>query len=179
MEKFKDKYRIPSARATWWDYKSAAAYFITICTHHRYPYFGRIENGKMLLSEIGEVAKSEWERTFEIRNDMNLTKAEYVIMPNHFHAIIHIGENEFQIQHQKTGQPNNQFSPQSRNLASIVRGFKSSVTKRALTFNSDFKWQTRFHDHIIKTNKSYERISQYIRLNPILWKDDKFYPGID
>lgn len=80
MEKFKDKYRIPSARAAWWDYKSAAAYFITICTHHRYPYFGRIENGKILLSEIGKIADSEWERTFEIRNDMNLTKGEYVIM---------------------------------------------------------------------------------------------------
>jgi putative transposase len=41
-DKFKNKYRIPSARASWWDYGSNAAYFITICTQNRKHYFGKI-----------------------------------------------------------------------------------------------------------------------------------------
>ncbi|PIZ05861.1 MAG: transposase, partial [Flavobacteriales bacterium CG_4_10_14_0_8_um_filter_32_5] len=35
MDKFKNKYRIPSARLKNWDYGSNGAYFITICTQHR------------------------------------------------------------------------------------------------------------------------------------------------
>jgi REP element-mobilizing transposase RayT len=44
-DKFQDKYRIPSARADWWDYGWNAAYFVTICTAHREHYFGEIVNG--------------------------------------------------------------------------------------------------------------------------------------
>jgi len=43
-DKFQDKYRIPSARAHWWDYGWNAAYFVTICTAHREHYFGEIVN---------------------------------------------------------------------------------------------------------------------------------------
>ena len=41
-DKFQNKYRIPSARAQWWDYGNDGAYFITICTAHRECYFGTI-----------------------------------------------------------------------------------------------------------------------------------------
>ncbi|MEZ4890791.1 MAG: hypothetical protein R2779_09675 [Crocinitomicaceae bacterium] len=34
MDKFKNKYRIPSARLQNWDYGSNGAYFITICTQN-------------------------------------------------------------------------------------------------------------------------------------------------
>jgi hypothetical protein len=40
MVKYQNKYRIPSARAPWWDYANGGAYFITICTAHRIHYFG-------------------------------------------------------------------------------------------------------------------------------------------
>jgi hypothetical protein len=49
----------------------------------------------MQLSEIGKILKIEWLKTFEIRPDMNLSMSEYVVMPNHFHGIVVIGENEF------------------------------------------------------------------------------------
>lgn len=51
----------------------------------------------MHLSTIGEIVKIEWVKTFEMRLDMNLDKGEFVIMPNHFHAIIFIGKNEYNI----------------------------------------------------------------------------------
>lgn len=49
----------------------------------------------MNLSEIGGIVKSEWNKTFDMRADMNLEMGEYVVMPNHFHAIIGIGENRY------------------------------------------------------------------------------------
>ena len=95
MNKFKDKYRIASSRLQHWDYGSPGLYFITICTKNREHYFGEIENGIMSLNELGFIANNEWIKTPEIRPDMNLESGEFVVMPNHFHGIIMIGENQF------------------------------------------------------------------------------------
>ena len=56
----------------------------------------------------------------------------------------------------------NCFVPQSRNLASIVRGFKIGVTnwfRQHQNYNTI--WQARFHDHIIRNDASYQRIREY------------------
>ncbi|MCC7453240.1 MAG: hypothetical protein IT222_03665 [Crocinitomix sp.] len=95
MSKFQNKYRIPSTRLQNWDYRWAGIYFITICTQNREQYFGKIEDRQMKLSEIGEIVECEWLKTVEMRPDMNLWMGEYVVMPNHFHAIVAIGENKF------------------------------------------------------------------------------------
>ncbi len=94
-DNFKDKYRIESARLRKWDYGSNASYYITICTGGRECYFGEIVEGHMILSEIGEIAKTEWLKSPEIRPDMNLILDDYIIMPNHIHGIIQIGDNEY------------------------------------------------------------------------------------
>lgn len=94
-EKFNNKYRIPSARLQSWNYAWEAAYFVTICTANKQHFFGEIENDKMHLSSIGKIVRQEWLKTFDMRPDMNLMMGEYVIMPNHFHAIIHIGKNQY------------------------------------------------------------------------------------
>lgn len=60
MEKFQNKYRIPSARLQSWDYGTNAAYFITICTQNRAHFFGDIMDGKMQLNEIGQLAEKYW-----------------------------------------------------------------------------------------------------------------------
>jgi len=95
MGLFHNKYRIESTRLKKWDYGWNAAYFITICTKNRESFFGSIRNGRMFLSKIGQIVKKEWTKTFEMRPDMNLTMDEFVVMPNHFHAIIIIGRNEY------------------------------------------------------------------------------------
>jgi REP element-mobilizing transposase RayT len=83
-EKFKGKYRGQTFRLQTWDYSSEGLYFVTICTFDREHFFGEIKNGKMVLSEIGEIVASEWVKTPAIRPDMNLELGEFVVMPNHF-----------------------------------------------------------------------------------------------
>ncbi len=71
--------------------------------------------------------------------------------------------------------PNNKFGPQSKNLGSIIRGYKAGVAKYATLNRLDFKWQARFHDHIIRNEDEFRRIQHYIVTNPQRWKEDKFY----
>ncbi len=88
VDRFQQKYRIPSARASCWNYANAGLYFITICTVRREQLFGKIKNRKMYLSPIGEIVQQEWDRSFEIRTE--LFHDAFVIMPNHIHAILRI-----------------------------------------------------------------------------------------
>ena len=190
MHTFRNKYRIPSARAPFWDYGWKAAYFVTICTKYRECWFGEVLNGRVELSEIGIIAESEWIKTFNMREDMNLWMGEFVIMPNHFHAIIGIGNNEFNARHTSGrdamlcvsgrghggDKPRNEFGPQAKNLASVIRGFKIGVTRNARQIDMAFAWQSRYHDHIIRNKKTYEHISEYITNNPQKWDNDTFNP---
>lgn len=90
-EKFRNKYRIPSARLQSWDYSWNAAYFITICTHNRQNFFGRIADEKMQLSEIGKITHHFWN---EIPNHFPYIQlGEFIAMPNHIHGIIIIDNN--------------------------------------------------------------------------------------
>ncbi len=189
MEKTTNKYRIESTRLQSWDYGSNAAYFITICTKEKRCYLGDIINNVMYLSEIGKIADKYW---LEIPAHFPFVKlGEYIIMPNHVHGIIIIdkvetgsgNKKDFSVEtqnfaslhypDQKTDKPQNKFGPQSKNLASIIRGYKAGVKKYATINNINFGWQSRYHDHIIRDFESYIRISQYINDNLQNWKFDK------
>jgi REP element-mobilizing transposase RayT len=104
MNKYQNKYRIKSNRLQNWDYGWNAYYFITAVTHNRKYYFGNIKNGKLIKSILGEVACNEWLKTPQVRSDMKIILDEYCVMPNHFHAIIKIGKNQY-----------NQFDDNRRN----------------------------------------------------------------
>ena len=92
-DKFQDKYRIPSARAGWWDYGNDAAYFVTINADNlKNHYFGHIRDDEMQLSAIGQIARDYW---LEIPNNFPFVKQDvFVIMPNHVHGIIIINKME-------------------------------------------------------------------------------------
>jgi len=93
-EKFHNKYRIPSARASWWNYANPGVYFITICTHDRKCIFGIVESQSRVsppgitLSPIGKIVEQEWNKSFNIRAELFCDA--FVIMPNHIHAILRI-----------------------------------------------------------------------------------------
>lgn len=95
-------------------------------------------------------------------------------MPNHFHAILIIGKNEFNSV--KSIENQNKFGPQSKNLAAVIRGFKSSVTTFARKNAIPFDWQSRYHDHVIRSMDDFARISNYIINNPMKWENDMFFP---
>ena len=67
------------------------------------------------------------------------------------------------------------LSPKPGSLSTIIRSFKSAVTKWGNENKLSFGWQSRFHDHIIRDNNEFIRIINYIINNPVNWKKDKFY----
>lgn len=176
MTLYKNKYRIESSRLRGYDYSQPGSYFITICTRNRIPFFGEIDNDKMILSEIGRIVKEEWFATPKIRPNMNIEMDAFVIMPNHIHGIIVIYPCRDVMHLISTDHiDSNKFVPQSNNIPSIIRGIKSSVTIRARKINPDFAWQPRFYDHIIRTDPELNQIRQYIMDNPQNWAKDKNY----
>ena len=60
-------------------------------------------------------------------------------------------------------------------ISSIIGSYKSAVTKYARRLGYEFEWQTRFYDHIIRDEKHYNTIVNYIKHNPEKWTEDKFY----
>ena len=140
--------------------------------------FGEIHNGIMGLNELGCIACEQWLKTAQLRKNVILD--EWVVMPNHMHGIIIINtpvETHCNASLRNDNNwKNNRFGPQYNNLASIVRGFKSSVKRICNKNNIPFAWQPRFYDHIIRDEKSLNEIQQYILNNPWKWEMDRNNP---
>lgn len=187
-EKFKNRYRIDSARHPHWDYGNPGAYFITICTHDRERYFGEIQNQTMKLSPLGAIADVLW---YELKDRVEgIRLGEYVIMPDHIHVILII-ENEISssLEDQNGDIPTQRksdhyladnlptmasISPKPQSVSFIIRQYKSAITRHANRLGLPFGWQPRFHDHIIRDSKSFDRISTYIQNNPANWQKERF-----
>jgi putative transposase len=175
MKKYKSTYRINTTRLSNCNYMSQGIYFITICTFNKQKFFGEIQNNQMKLNSLGELVNQKWNDTFILRNDLNLEMLEYVIMPNHFHGLIKIGKNSYNTKNIFCNN-SNKFGIQSKNLGSIIRGFKSSVTTVAHKMGyKNFKWQSLYYDHVVRNLESLTNIQNYIKTNPINWETDKLH----
>ncbi len=86
MRLFKDKYRTLSTRLPGWDYTQSGYYYITICKKNRLHFIGEVKNEKVTLTHSGEIVADEWKKTGIIRPNGKLD--EWIIMPNHMHAIL-------------------------------------------------------------------------------------------
>jgi len=151
---FRNKYRIESTRYRGYDYSSPGKYFITICTKNKIRYFGKIENRKMILSELGIIAEKFWR---EIPGHFpNIKLDEFIIMPDHIHGILIINGDYF-VQATNLG---------ASTIGSIINQFKRICTITIKTRGFDFAWQPRYYDHIIRTRIELYRIRKYIRENP-------------
>ncbi|KMQ52253.1 transposase [Chitinispirillum alkaliphilum] len=201
MALYRNKYRIESARLQRWDYSASAYYFITICVKNRRSIFGSVENNTMNLNRYGKIVYDEWGRTFSIRG--NVIADDFVVMPNHFHAIVHIdngtnkkmgddpivekpchgpnmitGNDSAETPRHGVSIPQYGKNPQWKSgvLGAIIGQFKQQVTKKIRkTGLKNFSWQTRFHDHIVRNEQELFRIRQYIRNNPAKWDADCFF----
>ncbi len=195
MSLFQNQYRIESTRLQGWDYSRAGMYFVTICTHDRAHFFGEISAGEMQLSPIGEIVAEEWQKTPQIRPNIELDA--WVVMPNHLHGIVGITHqiptvetarravskrrdvsNSRDVETFRRNVSTAPNAPTARlhpnSLGSIIGQFKSVCTKRiwAAGFR-DFAWQTRFYDHIIRDEKSLHKIREYIINNVGRWEQDR------
>ncbi|MCC9079103.1 transposase [Litorilinea aerophila] len=175
--KFRGKYRIPSARAAWWDYAAPGAYFITICTAGRRPFFGRVAKGEMHLSPIGEIAAQYWQE-IPRHTAGHVSLDVFVVMPNHVHGIIVIHDSPVAapVTPNTDDHPMAAISPRAGSLGAIVRSYKSAVSRWCRQNGyPEFAWQARFHDHIIRNPQEYERIAAYIVANPLNWDEDRYF----
>ncbi len=147
---------LPNRKQNRWDgfdYSSNHWYFITLCTNKKLCFFGENKN----LNEFGRIAESE---ILKIENHFSNVKInKYVIMPNHIHAIIAIGE------HKENEKPTN--------LSTVIGLYKSGTSK--LFHEKGFFgpiWQKSFHDHVIRNQQDYNEICRYIYNNPMNWEYD-------
>jgi putative transposase len=149
----------------------------------------------MILSDYGKIIETEWLKSFEIRNELFLD--EYVIMPNHLHAIVIIEKTGDDDTHDTNVETHGRaslpppLSPPSfyrlpKSISSFVGGFKSAINSKIDDYidqhqlpipkynrNNHF-FQPNYHDHIIRNHESYEKIKNYIINNPQKWNDDTF-----
>ncbi len=176
-----------SLRLQGYDYSQAGWYFITICSHNREFLFGDIIDGEMKLNDAGKIADECW---IEIpKHFPNAILHDYVVMPNHIHGIVELtGGNNVGAEDLLPPQENIEYVPKQnafqkmipRSIGSIVKGFKIGVTKwfryeRVENFQpQQTVWQRNYHEHIIRNEQSYHKISEYIINNPRNWNIDKF-----
>ena len=176
-----DEHHRQSIRLKEYDYSQEGLYFVTICVQKYACLFGQITEGKMCLSEIGEITGKLW---YEIKNHAsNIELHEFVVMPNHLHGIIEIIDANVGARHALPTRAGHALPLQTRfqnpgknTLSSIVGSYKSAVSKYVhhLGFTK-FSWQRNYYEHIIRNADSYTQIAQYIINNPINWKSDKFH----
>ncbi|MBC6605664.1 hypothetical protein H8B13_02420 [Hymenobacter sp. BT188] len=179
--RYQDTYRVASTRLPGYDYGQSGIYFITICTKNRQPYFGAIKvpNGNwdaafLRTSVLGEKATEYWNTIPEFAPFVRLDA--FIMMPDHLHGVLLFDKDEPSISSGETRSVaslqayDNQFGPQSKNLASVLRGFKSAVTMYARYHSIEFHWQSRFHDRVVRNQHELERIRHYISTNPTRWE---------
>ena len=145
-----------------YDYSTAGAYFITICVKDRKQLLSEIVGDDAYivpqnkLSDIGVIC-DKYIQNINIKYE-NVTVDKYVIMPNHIHLIISLHGTM-------------RASSPTKDIVSIVRSFKTMSTKEI----GCSIWQRSYHDHIIRGERDYEKIWEYIDTNVIKWEEDCFY----
>ena len=164
-----------SIRLKGYDYSQAGAYFITICTYNRQHGLGEIVNGEMQLNEFGHIVQSTWQDL--VNHIAGIELGEFVIMPNHIHGIITIvGAGS---EPAPTGAELTIAKPKQTPLSEIVRQLKTFSARRinlARNTPGEPVWQRNYFEYIIRNEKAYLEITQYIVDNPSQWELDTLYP---
>ncbi len=175
-----------SLRLKGYNYASPGSYFVTVCTFQRRCILGTVRNAEMVLSDIGRIADADWRAIPD--HSPNVILGAFQIMPNHLHAIVTIKDQvppgsvvppvsgaSRQMYHKR------EFGrPIAASLSSIVGAYKSGVTvkvQKAGLMNDGSPWQSRFYDHVIRSDVGFFMLEQYIRLNPVMWEYDVDNPN--
>jgi len=136
-----------------YDYSLNGAYFVTICTQDRKKILSQIvgDDAHIVPKPYGRVAEKY------IRNVPEIEK--YVIMPDHIHMIIRLDNGSMW-----ASTPTDRH-PQHSRVAGIIRSFKVLITKEL----GVSIFQRSYYDHVIRNQRDYDEIWQYIENNPRKW----------
>ena len=165
-----------SIRLKEYDYSQPGAYFFTVVTTGRTSLFGKIVNGEMDLNELGRIVLAAW---MDLPNHYPYIElGTFVIMPNHVHGIVVFTTETNDANHVVAGlRP----TPMRRHgLPEIMRAFKSFSARRV---NEDLGtmghplWQRNYYEHVIRDEKEWDRIRQYVESNPLRWEQDHENPA--
>ena len=149
-----------------YDYSSAGAYFITLCTQDRQCILSHIVGRGLAPAEIeyteyGKIAESEL-LALEKRYSF-ISIPYFCIMPNHIHLILTLDNKAAGASPRPT-------------VMDIVCAYKSLTTRKCMQYRPIEKlFQASFYDHIIRNQQDYDDIAQYITENPLRWEQDQFY----
>jgi REP element-mobilizing transposase RayT len=184
------KHRRRSLRLKDYDYAQSGTYFVTIVAQERTCLFGNVLDGALQLNDAGRMVQVIWSE-LSLHYPGVATDA-FAVMPNHFHGIVTLvgvgpcAYPEFSIgpcAYPESGQP--QGVAPTRSLPDVVRRFKSLTTKR---YSDGVKqsgwvpfpgklWQRNYYEHIIRNERSLDRIREYILNNPLRWFFDPENPA--
>ena len=143
------------------DYRANGVYFITICTKDKEKLLGNVVVGEGLCAlpqvELSIIGREVEKSIAHIGDDSpEISVDHYVVMPNHIHMLLRI-----------TSEGN--FGHDS--ISEIVGRMKSYTTHQ---YGKPL-WQRSFHDHIVRNERSYRALWNYIDGNPAKWSEDCFY----
>lgn len=162
-------HRRRSIRLQSWDYRDSAAYFVTICTYQRELLF---ENDAF-RAIVEQVWRHITTRSRHLKGD------EFIVMPNHVHAILWIRG----IEHSRARTvPDERGTPKGGSLSTAVGSFKSAVARRINETRRTAGapvWQRGLYDRVIRDERELNMIRAYIRDNPRKWAEDRYHPAND
>ena len=156
-----------------YDYSSEGAYFITICTKNKQKILcdivgdGVYDIPQTNLFQYGNITDKYIQKLSSQYDNIRVDK--YVIMPNHIHLIIKIFEP---IKNERILNGTSQ-APSPTNA--IVPKFVSLYKRYCNREIGENIFQRSFHDHLIRDEKDYLKIWNYIDTNPQKWSEDCFY----
>ncbi len=193
-----------SIRLKGYDYSKKGLYFITICTQNCLCLFGNIEKGDIKLNDVGIMIKCQWQELAHRFDKIELHESivmpnhfhgivefvgvplvgtQKIGQPQGFAPTLYQTIGQLQgfapTLYQKIGQPQG-FVP---TVGDVVGAFKSLSTNDYIRnvkqnhwqrFNKKL-WQRNYYEHIIRDEKSYYQISEYIQTNHLKWQDDTYY----
>ncbi len=150
------------------DYRDPGAYFITTCTQAMKLYFSPVGADSISARMVKKIFSET------IARYQSVSSPIFVVMPNHFHAIIVLGAR---------ADMSCRRQPPPPTVSDIIRDFKRQTTieyiklvKSGLAAPFDGKlWQRSFYDHVIRNQQDFDEIYRYISENPTRWEFDKFY----
>jgi len=138
-----------------YDYAKSGAYFITICIANRQNLLWDQCRGALWapatglpLSSIGKTVDEHIQNLNHIYPTVRVDK--YCIMPDHIHMIL-------MIESEGSGR-----LPSAPAIPRIINQFKGSITKHI----GVPIWQKSYIDRVIRNNKGYQAVWEYIDNNP-------------